>query len=183
MSNSLNKLRDCVPNVINVVGNAKSVFDKQNGHIIDKHPTIRFNRIQIESTTSQGSRWDFLASSEIKTFEMYNTIKPEFHTLLFTPYLDEQICHKNIIKFETNIIDMDIKISKRLMNKIGYKPSTGLQILTFLSMIGVHVNIFGFDWKKTPTIYDLNRVHDPHNYKIEHTYSLELINNQNWSIY
>jgi hypothetical protein len=183
MSDYLKRLRALLPSTVNVVGNAQSIFDKQDGQIIDKHPTIRFNRIQVESTTSQGTRWDFLASSEIKTFEMYNSIKPGFHTLLFTPYLDEQICHKNVIEFETNIFDMDIKISKRLMNEIGYKPSTGLQILTYLSMTDIHVNIFGFDWKKTPTIYDPTRVHDPHNYTIERTHALELINKQNWNIY
>ena len=57
---------------LNVIGNAESIFSKTNGHIIDSLPTVRFNRAGIINKESQGSRWDFLASSEVNTFEKYN---------------------------------------------------------------------------------------------------------------
>jgi hypothetical protein len=69
------------------------------------------------------------------------------------------------------------------MYKIGFKPSTGLQILSLMDLLKRDVNIFGFDWKKTPTIYDEKRTQDPHNYFIEKKIALNLIRKNNWNLF
>lgn len=180
---TVDDLKDIIPNNINVIGNSQSIFNNKYSKLIDSLPTIRFNRIEIVDENSQGSRWDFLASSEIKTFEMYNEVEPKFHTLLFTPAKSNHIIHSKHIRFKTNLIEINVDIQLDLRKRLGSYPSTGLQILNVLEKLNCKVNIFGFDWKETPTIYDPDRTEDPHNYNNEKSFALSIIKNNNWKIY
>lgn len=171
------------PEVINVVGNATSLLDKEYGSLIDKYPTIRFNRVEIVNPIAQGSRWDYLASSEINTFEKYNKETAPFHSIIFTPTAQEFYYKVKKIKFETKIYLCPLLLSIDLSLKLKTHPSTGLQILYYLEhMNHKNVNVFGFDWKATPTIYE-TRNKGKHNYDKERVLVLEIIKRNNWSIY
>jgi hypothetical protein len=168
---------------ISVVGNAESIFNKQNGHLIDLYPTIRFNRAEIEDPLCQGSRWDYLASSEINTFEKYNEQLAEFHTLIFTPTKKEMEYKIRKVKFTTKIFKLPIFQSQYLNNELGAPPSTGLQILYYLStMQNKNVNIFGFDFKKTKTFYE-NRNKGRHDYDREKSFIMNLVSQNGWKFY
>ena len=168
---------------LNVIGNAESIFSKTNGKIIDSLPTIRFNRADIVDTESQGSRWDYLASSEINTFEKYNTQTPKFHTLIFTPNKKEFEYKVRKAKFNTRKIKLPIFQSEWLANKLSAPPSTGLQVLYYLSeMNNKNVSIFGFDFKKTRTFYE-TRNKGQHDYDKESAFVLKLIKQNGWKIY
>lgn len=176
-------LEEILPQEINVVGNASSIFNSKNGNLIDVFPTVRFNRIEIQKPESQGSRWDFLVSSEVKTFQFYNEKPPLFHSLLFMPYLEKHFAHLNEIRFETNIVHVDLEFSLNLTKKIEKPPSSGFQILSLLSLLKRKVNLFGFDWKKSPTIYDRERKWEPHDYAVEKKLSMLMISENDWNIY
>ena len=168
---------------VNIVGNAQSIFEKKNGHLIDQYPTIRFNRTEIINPESQGTRWDILASSENNTFFKYNKIKPPFHTLIFTPAEEKQISKYRQIKFNVNLYTIPLSISTKLFSLLDAKPSTGMQILGCLESFGLYnVNIFGFDWKATPTFYE-TRNKGSHNFIKEQELVLGLIKKNGWNLY
>jgi len=180
---NIESFNDIFSDTINVIGNAYSLYNKNNGEIIDQYPTIRFNRIIIEKPQCQGTRWDFLASSELKTFQKYNNEEVLFHTLIFTPYYGIHFENLKEIKFKSKILTLDLKFSEKLMSDLNSRPSTGFQILNLLDHLNKKVNIFGFDWKETPTIYDPLRKKDPHNYKKEKEILNNIIKKNHWTIF
>jgi len=57
---------------INVVGNAASILDKNNGELISKHFTVRFNIHRVIDVLKQGSRTDLLVSGQGRTTTYYS---------------------------------------------------------------------------------------------------------------
>jgi hypothetical protein len=168
---------------LSVVGNAESIFQKEYGSNIDQFPTIRFNRADIINEKAQGSRWDYLATSEVNTFEKYNIEIPKFHTIIFTPTKNEMQYKVGKIKFDTKLIRLPIEQSTELYDKLSAPPSTGLQILEFLSSIGnKNVSIFGFDFKETKTFYE-NRNKGQHDYDKEKEFVMNLVSQNGWKFY
>ena len=168
---------------LSIVGNAESIFQKEYGKLIDSNPTIRFNRADIIDDNCQGSRWDFLASSEINTFEKYNIEIPKFHTLLFTPTKKEFEYKVNKVKFQSKILHLPLVQSQELEDVLLAPPSTGLQVLYFLDSIeNKDVHIFGFDFKQTKTFYEI-RNKGKHNFNKERNLVLSLIEKNNWKYY
>lgn len=168
---------------LSIVGNAESIFQKEYGKLIDARATIRFNRADIIRTESQGSRWDFLASSEINTFEKYNTETPKFHTLIFTPTKKELEYKIKKVNFKADKIRLPLDQSQWLEKELDVPPSTGLQILYYLDQINnKNVSIFGFDFKETKTFYEI-RNKGKHDYDKERSFVLKLIKQNGWKIY
>jgi hypothetical protein len=170
-------------NPISVIGNAESIFEKEYGNLIDKNLTIRFNRADIINEKSQGTRWDYLVSSEVNTFEKYNTQTPKFHTLIFSPTKKSLTYKVKKIKFNTRIYHLPLFQAQELEKKLTAPPSTGLQILYFLDYLrNENVSIFGFDFKKTPTFYE-KRNKGKHDYIKEKDLVISLIEKNNWNFY
>ena len=168
---------------LSIVGNAESIFQKEYGSIIDANATIRFNRADIIKNECQGSRWDFLASSEINTFEKYNSETPKFHTLIFTPTKRELEYKIKKVNFKADKIRLPLEQSLWLEKELGAPPSTGLQILYYLNQINnKNVSIFGFDFKQTKTFYEI-RNKGNHDYNKERYFVLEMIEQNGWKIY
>ena len=168
---------------LSIVGNAESIFQKEYGSLIDARATIRFNRADIIKNECQGSRWDFLASSEINTFEKYNVETPKFHTLIFTPTKREQEYKIKKVNFEADKIRLPLEQSLWLEKELGAPPSTGLQILYYLDQINnKDVGIFGFDFKETKTFYEI-RNKGKHDYIKERSFVLKMIEQNGWKIY
>ena len=178
----INYIKD-LPSNLSIVGNAQSLFEKSYGRLIDENPTVRFNRTEIIQEKSQGSRWDFLVSSEVNTFEKYNHINPPFHTLIFSPTKSEMVSKIKKVKFKTKIFHLPIYQSDELIRILGVSPSTGLQILYYLNSIHhPNVSIFGFDFKKTNTFYEI-RNKGNHRFDLEKEIILNLVNTNNWKFY
>ena len=168
---------------LSIVGNAESIFQKEYGSLIDTRATIRFNRADIIRKECQGSRWDFLASSEINTFEKYNSETPKFHTLIFTPTKRELEYKIKKVNFKADKIRLPLEQSLWLEKELGAPPSTGLQILYYLDQINnKDVSIFGFDFKQTKTFYEI-RNKGNHDYNKERYFVLEMIEQNGWKIY
>lgn len=172
-----------LPNHLSVVGNAESLLSSSYGSLIDQHPTIRFNRAQMVNTEAQGKRWDYLASSEVNTFEMYNKTTPPFHSLIFSPTKPEMIYKVKKISFKCNIIHLPLEQSLNLIKIIGSIPSTGLQVLYYFDSITFkNISIFGFDFKKTKTFYEI-RNKGNHDWLKEEQLIKKLIEKNSWNFY
>ena len=170
-------------NPVSVIGNAESIFGKEYGNLIDLNPTIRFNRADIIDEKSQGSRWDYLVSSEINTFEKYNIENPKFHSLIFSPTKQSLNYKIKKVRFNTKMYNLPLFQSQELEKKLNAPPSTGLQVLYFLDYLrNKNVNIFGFDFKATPTFYE-KRNKGKHDFIREKEFVLSLIEKNNWNYY
>ena len=179
----MNDFPKLLPNNLSIVGNAESLLASSYGWLIDQHPTIRFNRTQIINSQAQGKRWDYLASSEVNTFEMYNKILPPFHSLIFSPIKPEMVYKVKKVSFQCNILHLPLQQSLDLQRTIGNVPSTGLQILYYLDSINHRcVHIFGFDFKKTKTFYEI-RNKGAHDWIKEERLIKELVKKNSWNFY
>lgn len=147
---------------ISVVGNAKSIFDKKDGKLIDSADlVIRFNGGIIIDPESQGTKTDILAYSFYK---------------------------KNLKDFGEVEYWLTGKFEERntLQQILKTKPTNGLIVLERLKNKhkAHHVRIFGFDWKETITWYrDPPTTLEHHDYKQEKKYCLELIKQLGWEFY
>ena len=65
-----------------------------------------------------------------------------------------------------------------LRGEVGSRPSAGCIVNTFLAKkdLGIKgVTLIGFDFKTTPTWYDINRTEEPHDYALEREYTLNTL--------
>lgn len=142
---------------IAIVGNAKSLFDKKYGEEIDSHDfIIRFNRGFFAKPESQGTKTTLLLLAcnltyqEIKSYGakfVVNRSKNYFNPTGYTLSNDERM---------------------ELKRKLGSQPSTGFMAIDICLNFGAkHIDLYGFDWEKTPTWYN-----DPL-YKTQHDYPKE----------
>lgn len=64
-----------------------------------------------------------------------------------------------------------LKTEKLKLTEKKIEPTTGIVAVDFiLSCSPKKLTLIGFDWKKSPTFYDLNRTHEPHDYSKEESY-------------
>lgn len=185
--------------IIAVIGNAQHLFDESFGKEIDSHETvIRINRSASICFTEKyrslkkthGFKTTIWAFSFADT--MRNAIQKNYTKATFLIQMND--ISKNKIKhpFKFDAITRDeITELKQKLNKYheeeykNYGPSTGLRVLDYISKFSpLEVNIYGFDWKKTPTFYDFKHetrnveVKHNHNYLVEMEYCKKVFKNK-----
>lgn len=181
---ALAALDAALPARLNVVGNARSLLDRTYGATIDDAATIRFNKAQITQPPAQGTRWDFVASSDPGTLDYYQTHAPQFHTLLFTPYYDLHLDRLAGRSLGVTVLSYPLRLSIELMALLEARPTTGAQILFLLDRLGRRdVGVFGFDWKASPTFYHSARTRDPHNHFREMRQFRRMIRTNGWTLH
>lgn len=142
---------------IAIVGNAKSIFDKKNGELIDNHDfIIRFNRGFIEMPSSQGTKTTMVM--------LAINMEPEKLSLYNAKWIVNRSNHyDNRVNYIIPNPDR-----QRMRDKLGSQPSTGFMAIDLCLYAGAKsIDLFGFDGEKTPTFYN-----DP-NYVTQHNYSKE----------
>jgi len=138
-----------------LVGNAQSIFEKNNGKIIDNYDVIiRFNYGFTKRPESQGTRTDILILAVNLTQAEQNLFKPKFMLNR------SKICH-NACK------TIQWADRKRLINNCKQASSGFIGIDLCLSSGASEIALFGFDFNKTMTFYN-----DP-NYKTMHDFTKE----------
>jgi hypothetical protein len=172
-----------LPPELSVVGNASSLLETAHGAEIDRRPTIRFNAAGIVKPKAQGSRWDFVATSNRRVLTHYQHHEPPFHHLIFTPYLDQHGRALAAIGSRRPVLVCPIRLSRQLSWRCRARPTTGMQMLFLLDRLGRRVNLFGFDWKATPTFYDPGRRKDPHDHHRERRLAMDLIERNGWRVF
>lgn len=177
-------LDGAMPASVSVVGNAQSLLQSQHGSLIDRRSVIRFNRATIIDSEAQGSRTDFIASSELATFQMYREVAGPPMQFIFTPYRNKHIGHLKEAPAAARILRLPLRLSKQLIWLIASPPSTGCQILYLLKCLSrTDVALFGFDWKASPTFYNKSASRYPHNFDYEKTLIRQWAAELSWQIY
>lgn len=140
-----------------IVGNAKSLFDKKYGEEIDNHDVvIRFNKGFPNNKESQGEKTTIvMLACEIS--------KPDREF-----YKAKYIITRS--KFYENNADFVISNKDRylLAEKLGSQPSTGFIAIDMCLTAGAKsIDLYGFDFEKTPTFYNSEGYKTQHDYKKE----------------
>lgn len=140
-----------------IVGNAKSIFDKKNGDLIDSHDfIIRFNRGFIEIPVSQGTKTTMVM--------LAINLEPEKLKLYNAKWVVNRSNHyDNRVNYIVPNPDR-----QRMRDKLEAQPSTGFMAIDLcLYAQAKSIDLFGFDGEKTPTFYNNQ------NYVTQHNYSKE----------
>ena len=140
-----------------IVGNAKSLFNSKYGEEIDKHDVvIRFNKGFPNNKESQGEKTTIvmlaceLSRPDIKFYKAKYTIS-------------RSRCYDNPVDFTVSNDDRYL-----LAERLGSQPSTGfIAIDMCLTANAKSIDLYGFDFEKTPTFYN------PEDYKTQHDYRSE----------
>lgn len=157
-----------IQNGVNVVGNASSLREKNFGEEIDSRVTIRFNWIILDEHT--GFRRDIVCTN------FPHHLKEKYTWLVANRY---HIGH-NTYRYPPSVLS-------ELEQKIGKKPSNGCRLLYLLDHLNIEdVNVYGFDWKETPTLVIKDKPCTPenehHNYQREKEFCHELIESNKWTL-
>jgi hypothetical protein len=160
-----------------LIGNASYLFDKEYGKEIDSHDVVvRLNRAamlytNMDAEKSHGKRtdvWIFWNTAEYKSqFHKFPKIKKMHagHQARF----DANLKHVDFVY--PNIPNYEL-LRRRSGNHNN--PTTGLIAIDWITSCSPKsLDIYGFDWKDTPTFTDPKRVRDrvcPHDYETEREY-------------
>jgi hypothetical protein len=160
-----------------IIGNAMSLFDKNYGKEIDSHDVVvrlnkaalLYDRMDVEKSHGKKTDvWIFWNTSEYKNqFSKYPKVK-KMHA-------------GHQARFDANTKQTDfvypmIPNYTELRKKSGQhnNPTTGLIALDWImSSSPASLDIYGFDWKETPTYTDPKRIKDrgcPHDFATEKAY-------------
>jgi len=177
------------PKKINVVGNAHSLFEKNYGELIDQNPVIRFNYLESLDPRCQGTRWDWMATSNPREIKKWNNKPITFDKFLFTVWAEKE---KRYLDYRTwkdiPVYTIPDEIWQECQEKTKKRPSSGILVIYTLHKLGIEdVNIFGFDWKETKTYYNDSKTDlsesNFHDYDDEKNICLRLIEKNNWKLY
>jgi len=170
-----------------VVGNALSLFDTQCGSEIDDHEVvIRINTpaIFFQDLTprhSHGTRihvwafWDYFRYATSDHRDKPNKLLDTFWNTDRYNVLDLNMLNKKEAGFKWNKNDFFFEIKQNMLKETG-NPSAGLSILYLLNECDpAVVNVYGFDFKRTPTFSNFNQDVDSNRFDsfYRHDYAFE----------
>lgn len=141
-----------------IVGNAQSLFDSNFGKEIDEHDfIIRFNKGFITNLKAQGTKTSlacFAVTLPLSEIQKYHA----------KWYMDRSNAYHNQVPYQ--ISHTDRMPLKEKLN--GTHPSSGFLLLDFCLASGAKsIDLYGFDFEKTPTFYNPVGYKTPHNYSRE----------------
>jgi len=188
-----------------VVGNSQSLFNMKHGSDIDSHDVvIRINRsasICFKDTypnldLTHGTKTDIWAFSFADT--MKSPLNKNYEKVEYLIQMNSKSKNKVEHPFRFDCIENSeiIELRKNL-NELyddeveNYAPSTGLRVLNHVEKyFPDKVDVYGFDWKETPTFYDIKKrtrklempheTHHNHNYFLEMKYCKQFFDNFNF---
>jgi len=172
---------------IAIIGNSKSLFTKTQGAEIDSHDVVcRINRgIYIADKQHQGLKTDVWAYGSYKQVEdLFDCIKC-LNTIHLT-HIDRTIKLEGFKKkqnfyFKKTKFYLPTEIIKELENTSNInRPSSGLLLLYYVFKCNPKIiNLYGFDWKETPTWY-YHEFETVHNWDEEKKYIKEMFLNKSY---
>lgn len=160
MFQAYNEIKDVLKLIkgktVAIVGNAQSIFGLNNGQAIDNHDVvIRFNRGFITKPESQGTKTSIVFLACELELDEKASYKAEY-------YVNRS---RNTRCGDYTISDDD---RARLRSWVGKQPSTGFMAIDICREAGAEkIDLYGFDFEKTPTFYN------PVGYVTQHDYGTE----------
>lgn len=139
-----------------IVGNAKSLFNELYGEEIDRHDIVfRFTHGYITKPESQGTKTDILVSAEELEPERIKEYNPKF-------IINRRKLINNGTPYYFTNKDKDYC-------RLGLEnpPSSGILACDFCDYCDCKIDLYGFDWERTPTFYN------PEGYQTQHNYPSE----------
>ena len=139
-----------------IVGNAQSIFDTSHGADIDAHDVvIRFNRGFVTKPTAQGTKTSIL----ILACELTLDEKASYKAMYSVNRSNNTKCGNYSIGNKMRAV---------LKAWIGKQPSSGFMAIDLCREAGASkIDLYGFDFEKTPTFYN------PADYVTQHDYKTE----------
>lgn len=140
-----------------IVGNAQSLFDKHFGKDIDSHDiVIRFNKGFPNNKESQGEKTSIvMLACELSKVDI------QYYKAKYV--INRREAYENPADFTISNKDRH-----RLAEKLGSQPSTGFMAIDMCLTAGAKsIDLYGFDFEKTPTFYNRE------DYKTQHDYNKE----------
>lgn len=166
---------------ISLVGNASSLFEKNQNHLIDKNDLVcRINRGYESIGESSGFRTDilFYSKPDLNLDISINQINPLLFVHISPPDRNRNYGDNTYFFPE----DEWWKFRYSLNLDQNKWPSTGLTSIFFLTTkVNIKsLDIFGFDFKKTKTFYhnEQTKSKPRHDWDFEETYIDELLKNK-----
>ncbi len=141
-----------------IVGNAQSQFEKSFGKEIDKADiVIRFNKGFIKDPAAQGKKTTILMLACDLTPEELSSYHAKIVVNRSTQY-------KNVADYTISPLDKEVLRNRIRINQ----PTTGfIAIDLCMTANAKSINLYGFDFEKTPTWYNPKGYKTPHNYNKE----------------
>lgn len=139
-----------------IVGNAKSLFSECYGNEIDSHDVvIRFTHGYITEPEKQGSKTTILISAEELEPNRIKEYNPKF-------IINRRQLINNGTPFYFTNKDKDYC---RL--GLGKPASSGYLAIDLCDYCDCQIDLYGFDWERTPTFYNPEGYITDHNYPSE----------------
>lgn len=130
-----------------IVGNAQSIFDREDGDIIDQHDiVVRINSPYIKKAKCQGRKTSIIFTNRRRAMHvkaLKQTRRHQYQIIILN-----DVCAND---FE--------RISKEIESDVGEssaRPTTGFMAIYYVFGLGYDIQLFGFDWYKTPSITNMN---------------------------
>jgi len=161
-----------------VVGNALSLFDLSYGDDIDRHDVVC--RINLGATVncprSHGTRTDVLIFSKYafaKKTRVYHESMGGFKITHMMQMPNQRDPVPDVLIYPE---EYKQALHIRMGLYKGQKPSTGAMLLDYLDHCDpATVDVYGFDWKQSPTFYNQRDIVEPHAYQVERMFCLEYL--------
>lgn len=162
-----------------IVGNAMSLFDSKYGNDIDNHDVVvRLNKAamlinKFDVEISHGKKtavWMFW--NVIEYYKHFEDIDQKIKKM----HMGHQSRDHNKLSQVDYIYPDNLYEKLKLVAGERKNPTTGFMSIDYvISCNPFKLNIYGFDWKETPTHTDPNRKKEklcPHNYDAEKEHCL-----------
>lgn len=165
---------------IAIVGNAQSIFEGNN-NIDDNDIVIRMNRglPTLKNYNVIGQKTNILALSMINEYTKIASRGVNIDYVLYCTLKNREGAKK--VYPEDRLIFYPHSNWNELYEVVNARPSTGLMVVDFISK-NFHfkeINIYGFDFMKTPTWYNKLKHIGKHNYCNEEKFIRNLTNKYN----
>ena len=162
-------------NVILVGNSAKLCQSHSNGQLIDSFEVVcRINKgIASLGKPWYGKRCDIFFYASLVSIP--KKLKKQVHDDK-DPIWIKTSKHNSFLNHNKNYnIPLEewshLKVDKLHLYDKKIQPTTGMVSIDFiLSCDPKKLTLIGFDWKKEPTFYDLDRTYEPHDYNGEENY-------------